>query len=244
MSRVFLDEGIKELASWIPQSNTVILTGAGMDTESNIPDFRGKNGWWKNIDPRQLSSIETFKQNYELFQEFYGKRLKELEEVKPHDGHYVLAKLQEMGLVKSIATQNVSGLHAVAGSKNIYELHGNLRTIKCNNCGHRAVSKDFIEGKRCAHCKSKYLRPEITLFGESLPARAWENSYNDISQCDLLIVIGTSLEVYPVNQLPLAVKGKTVLINNEDVGQNYSFDLTLLGSAKEILLELDNNLNG
>jgi NAD-dependent deacetylase len=238
-----LKEGIEELALWISQSKyTVVLTGAGMDTESNSPDFRSKNGWWKSIDPRVVANIDTFYENYQLFHEFYEMRLKLLDEVKPHEGHYILAKLEKRGLIKSIATQNVSGLHAMAGSENVYELHGSIRKIRCNKCGQKAELADFMEGKACPNCGRNALRPDVVLFGEGLPQDAWDASFNDIEKSDLLVVIGTSLEVYPVNQLPLIAKGKSVLINNEDVGRNCNFNLKLIGTAKGILIDLDKKL--
>ena len=238
-----LEEGIKELATWLLKSNhTVVLTGAGMDTESNIPDFRGKNGWWRNIDPRTVANIDAFYENHELFHEFYKMRLELLEGIVPHQGHYILAKLEQEGLIKSIATQNVAGLHDAAGSQNVHELHGSIRSIRCNSCKHQAVLEDFLNKKGCSKCGRDALRPNVVLFGESLPSDAWDASFHEIEKSDLLIVIGTSLEVYPVNQLPMAAKGKTVLINNEDIGSNYSFNLRLIANAKEVLEGLDKYL--
>ncbi len=234
-----LQEGVEILKAWIESSRaTVLLTGAGMDTESNIPDFRSRDGWWRKYDPRALASIDNLHNNYPLFKEFYSMRIRLLEDIKPHRGHYILADLEEKGLIKTIATQNVSGLHFMAGSKNVYELHGNIQTVSCNNCGKEGQIKDFLEGKNCSKC-GNLLRPNVVLFGEGLPMEAWTLAEKDIRNSDLLIVLGTSLEVSPVNQLPLIAGGKTVLINKEDVGRNYDFDMRLIGKAGEILEGLE-----
>ena len=233
---------IMELARLIKNADhVVVLTGAGMDTESNIPDFRGKEGWWKNIDPRTVANIETFHENYSLFHEFYSMRLKMLEGIKPHTGHLLLAELESKGMIKSIATQNVAGLHVMAGSRKVYELHGSIRSIRCNRCSREVDVKDFLNKEKCKSCGGP-LRPGVVLFGEMLPTEAWDSALSDIERSDLLIVIGTSLEVYPVNQLPMMTKGKTVLINNEDRGGTGMFDLKIIGNAREVLEELYKNL--
>ncbi|SET05884.1 NAD-dependent deacetylase [Natronincola peptidivorans] len=230
---------IKALAELMKySSNTVVLTGAGMDTESNIPDFRSQQGWWKNIDPRTVANIDAFFKDYSLFQEFYSIRLSLLENCKPHKGHYVLADLMKKGLIQRIATQNVSGFHRMAGADEVFELHGNIRKIRCNSCDADASLEAFIEKQNCKYCGEQALRPGVVLFGEMLPTEEWNQTLMEIEQCDLLIVMGTSLEVYPVNQIPLMAKGKTVYINNEDIGKDYGFDLTIIGKAKEVLEEL------
>lgn len=116
---------IKLLANWITDSDSVVvLTGAGMSTESGIPDFRSKKGWWREIDPTTVSTTEAFHNQYELFHEFYSMRMKDIENFKPHQGHYILSKWEEKGLIQTVATQNVDGFHKLAGSRNVYELHG------------------------------------------------------------------------------------------------------------------------
>lgn len=233
-----MDQKIKELANFMKSSrNTVVMTGAGMDTESNIPDFRSKNGIWRKVDPTKVAHIDTLYKNYDLFREFYCSRITKLDNIKPHPGHYVLADLQDKGYIQSIATQNVSGLHAMAGSKNIYELHGNIRDIKCDYCNQPGTINQILKKKNCSNCGRKALRPEIVLFGEPLPAITWRDATEDIKNSELLIVIGTSLEVYPVNQFPYMTKGKTVYINLEDV-KDYDFDLKMMGRAGEILIKL------
>ncbi len=222
----------------IKSDNTIILTGAGMDTESNIPDFRSKSGWWKNVDPMTLASINALKNNYNLFYEFYKERIKLLEQVEPHKGHLALKELEDMGFVDAIITQNVSNLHSLAGNKNIYEVHGNIREIYCKNCHSIASVKQFLAGPSCIKCKTNSLRPNVVLFGESLPKNALDFAIESISQSDLLIVIGTSLSVHPINQLPLLATGKVVYINLEPADQTYNFYLTIEGTAGDVLTSL------
>ncbi|NLP17842.1 MAG: NAD-dependent deacylase [Firmicutes bacterium] len=247
MEKVFkgkeIDLAVGELASLLKKAKkTVILTGAGMDTESNIPDFRSKNGWWKKIDPRMVASTESLYNDYSLFHEFYLMRIKLLEGIVPHEGHYIIADLEKRGMIKSVVTQNVAGLHTVAGNQNVYELHGNIKSIRCDGCNQGAKLEDFFAGKDCTSCGARALRPNVVLFGETLPPQVWEDAVGDIKSCDLLIVIGTSLEVYPVNQLPLWARGKTVFINNEDRGAGYPFDLRIIGKAGEVLRKLQEKL--
>jgi len=246
MDNLFQGEDIKSGISILvnlmrESSSTVVLTGAGMDTESNIPDFRGKHGLWKTLNPMLVASIDNFYYNYDLFHEFYSTRIKRLEYVRPHEGHYILADFERRGIIKSIATQNVSGLHRMAGSKKVYELHGNIKKIVCNNCRLNASLDEFLNKQNCRHCGDR-LRPDVVLFGEMLPSDTWSLAERDVKECDLLIVIGTSLEVYPVNQFPKIAKGRTVLINDEDLSFDHIFDLKIIGKAKEVLHELSRSI--
>jgi len=229
---------IEKLAQFIEESKkTVVMTGAGMDTESNIPDFRSQGGLWYQVDPTKVATVEALEGNYPLFHDFYTARIKNMENVKPHEGHYALAELEEKGYLKSIATQNISGLHAMAGNKNVYELHGNIRKIKCNDCGTRHSLEDFLDKKSCNKCGSHALRPDIVLFGELLPTDTWDRAIRDVENSGLFIVIGTSLQVSPVNQMPYIARGRTIYINMERA-RGYNFDLEIIGKAGEVLVGL------
>ena len=235
---------ITSLAQWMKQSlSTVVLTGAGMSTESGIPDFRSQSGWWQNIDPRTVASVESLQGNYELFREFYQMRIGALENITSHKGHKILADWEQRGLLQLVATQNVDQLHQQAGSRAVVELHGNIMTIRCQKCGKPHTKEHFLNNAVCTYCTGK-LRPNVVLFGETLPSEAWNRSLNEIQNADLVIVIGTSLEVYPVNQLPMMARGKLVYINLDTSGNSQDFDLVLQGSAGEVLTELDELLEG
>lgn len=243
-NNVKMEDKIITLAAIMKKSkNTMILTGAGMDTESNIPDFRSRSGWWRNIDPREVATREALKNNYSLFHDFYSYRIKKLFDVNPHEGHYVLAKFEEQGIINSIATQNVSGLHRKAGSKEVYELHGNINIVNCDDCKSDEDINNFLNRGSCEKCNSEFLRPRVILFGESLPEEVWSKTLSNLNKIDLLIVIGTSLAVYPVNELPRMFNGFKVYINNEEsLNYNY-FDLTIIGKAKDILIKLDEEIS-
>lgn len=234
---------LEEVAKWIKQSKkTVVLTGAGMSTESGIPDFRSANGWWTKTNPQQVASITALNEHYSLFHEFYTLRIEKLKGCKPHEGHYVLAEWEEKGILSAIATQNVDGLHLQAGNKNVDELHGSIHIIRCNDCNAQATKEAFFNKETCKICNGK-LRPNVVLFGEMLPEREWNNALTNIREADLVIVIGTSLEVYPVNQLPTMTSGKTVYINLDNADKAYYFDAQIVGKAKETLIQLNNLLN-
>ncbi|SOC22612.1 NAD-dependent deacetylase [Ureibacillus xyleni] len=224
---------------WLETSkNTVILTGAGMSTESGIPDFRSSSGWWKNIDPHTVAHVSALENNYDLFHEFYSMRLTTLDTCEPHDGHYIIADWEKRGIVHTVTTQNVDGFHSKAGNQNVAELHGSIQKFRCAHCDAPATREAFIEKEKCVHCEGN-LRPNIVLFGESLPEDSWMIALNAIREAQLVIVIGTSLEVYPVNQLPTMTKGRTVFINKDITSNANYFDLVIEGKAKEILTNIN-----
>ncbi|MER2105957.1 MAG: NAD-dependent deacylase [Solibacillus sp.] len=232
---------VELLKDWLLAStNTVVLTGAGMSTESGIPDFRSASGLWRGVDPRTVASVEALEGNYELFRSFYQQRIEALEQCVPHKGYEILAAWQKRGLISFIATQNVDRFHEAAGAVNVQELHGNITTIRCRDCNRPRELAAFLAGDVCLDCGGK-LRPNVVLFGEMLPNEAWQKSLQAIEQADLVLVIGTSLEVYPVNQLPAMTQGKLVYINLETANER-GFDLVLQGRAGEILVQVDSLL--
>lgn len=222
-------------------SYLVCFTGAGMDTESKLPDFRGPDGLWKNHDPRSLASTEALASNYPLFQDFYTHRLENLEEADIHQGHSLLAKLEDQGLIKSIITQNVSGLHQAAGSKNVIELHGSLRRFHCNDCGFKTDPQLFLDKKSCPKCQGK-LRPSLTLFGEALPQEAFRDAIDQINKADMLLIMGTSLEVYPAAQLPFMREMKRCYVGLEPINQENQMDYVYHTKIGDFLSALEKEL--
>lgn len=228
---------IVTLAVWLQHAkHTTVLTGAGMSTESGIPDFRSKGGIWRDVDPQYVASVDALNDNYDMFHEFYTTRMNALTDVNPHRGHEILAEWEKEGLVQAVATQNIDGLHFKAGSKNVFELHGTIHRLHCDNCLKETTMEQFFKKEACSKCGGK-LRPSIVLFGEMLPEDSWSASFNHIQQSDLVVVIGTSLQVHPVNRLPEMTEGKTVYINLESNGGH--FDLVINGKAGEVLIQVD-----
>lgn len=231
---------VPRLAKWLQESDyTAVLTGAGMSTESGIPDFRSKTGWWRSIDPRTVATVEALNDNYSLFHEFYSMRIKALHTIQPHQGHYILADWQRRGIIACVATQNVDGLHQLAGNTGVLELHGSIHAIRCHTCQTPSIVENFLEKRPCANCGGR-LRPGVVLFGEALPERVWSEAIDNMVKADLVLVIGSSLQVYPVNQLPAMAGGKIALINHEETGMDPIFDLVLHGKAGEVLEALMN----
>ena len=234
-------EKMMQLATWLKVAHTtVVLTGAGMSTESGVPDFRSTKGLWKQLDSQRVATIDAFEHDYPLFHEFYATRLNHLAHCSPHEGHHILAALEQQHYISLIATQNVDGFHTQAGAENVAELHGNIHAIRCQSCGNAHTEAQFIAAQLC-ECGGR-LRPGVVLFGEYLPEDAWQKAFSTIERADLVIVIGTSLQVSPVNQLPAITRGKKVYINAE-VHDDHLFDLTIEGSARETLLALHNLLS-
>ncbi|PTM57603.1 SIR2 family NAD-dependent protein deacylase [Desmospora activa] len=234
-----METNIHRLAEWIQTAEgTVVLTGAGMSTESGIPDFRSREGFWKRVDPQRVATVSALEEEYETFHHFYRLRIRGLERVHPHPGHQVLARWEQQGYIRGIATQNVDRLHQRAGNRQVWELHGNILQFHCHDCKKAAERSRFLQQKPCVHCGGR-LRPDIILFGEWLPETTWSEAMEAVQQADLLLVIGTSLEVYPVNQMPQLCPGKTVLINADKTAMDRQLDLVISGKAGEVLQHVD-----
>lgn len=196
-----------------------VLTGAGMSTESGLPDFRGADGLWKTRRFEQLSSIDQLRTDPAEFWEFYRMRLDGLAQAQPNEGHLALARLQRAGAIDRVVTQNVDGLHQLAGSDDVLELHGSLRVGRCRSCGIElpidevrglwAASADSIPWCRCGAA----LGPGVVLFGEALPL-AIEHAFELAERGDVVLALGTSLAVFPAAHLPLVTveRGGTMAI--------------------------------
>ena len=216
-------EKFETAAAWLKNSHrAVALTGAGISTPSGIPDFRSQNqGLWNRFDPIEVASIRTFHQNPRRFFDWFIPLLQQSMNAQPNSAHLGLAKLEQVGILKTIITQNIDGLHHRAGSKKILEVHGSVRQMTCTHC-HRTVDNEknlehLLNGHipHCSECNG-ILKPDVILFGEPLPAETWENAMTFSQTCDVMLVIGSSLEVMPVAGLPLDAldnHAKIILIN-------------------------------
>jgi NAD-dependent deacetylase len=203
-------EDATRLAGLIRAADSVVaLTGAGISVPSGIPDFRSPGtGLWNNVDPMEVAHIEAFRRDPERFWSFYGARFQALEDKLPNRAHEVLAQLERAGLLDAVVTQNIDRLHGRAGSSEVIEVHGSIASSSCLRCGNRAELPEVrarhaaaADGVPRCEC-GEPLKPDVVLFGELLPAGALERAERLAARADLLLCIGSSLEVYPVAGLP------------------------------------------
>ena len=186
----------------------VALTGAGVSAESGIDTFRSKNGLWEKYDPAIYASIEVFRKDPSKYWTIRGGFIRNYDKYHPNPGHYALAELEEMGLMRSVITQNIDGLHTKAGSRKVIEIHGSLRETYCLKCGKEYVAPNIPEGVP-PYCEcGGVLKPNTVLFGESLPPEALDGAYREAQECNLMLVIGTSAVVQPAASLPVIAKEK------------------------------------
>lgn len=225
---------------------TVLLTGAGMSTESGLPDFRSaNNGLWKKRNSSQLASTEALNNNVHEFFDFYRHRVLGLKECTPHKGHQILAKWEQANVIQTIITQNVDGFHQQAGSENVEELHGTLQYVHCQDCGKSYGSEKYLTDVYECECGGM-LRPSVVLFGEMLPEKAIMTSMEESEKADLFIVLGSSLTVTPANQFPLIAKesgAKLVIINMDSTQFDMYADLVIHHrKIGEVLADADHHL--
>ena len=216
----------------------VALTGAGVSTESGIPDFRSAGGIWAQFDPYEVASIDGFRRDPERVWEFYGLRLGVLRDARPNPAHHALAQLEQQGLLQAVITQNVDGLHRAAGSQDVIEVHGSIASASCPRCGWRTHEPEaLLPVPRCAACDA-VLKPDVVMFGELLPGDAIERATELAARAALLLVVGSSLQVYPVAGLPedtLRHGGSLAIVNREPTPYDDRAAFVAHGSAGEIL---------
>ena len=218
----------------------VALTGAGISTESGIPDFRSAGGIWAQYDPMEVANIEAFRRDPARVWEFYALRLDALGEADPNDGHRALAELEERGWIRAVITQNVDGLHQRAGSRDVVEVHGSLREAECLRCGARAPMEDAVASlplPPCPEC-GEVLKPGVVMFGELLPAAAIQRAQELAAGAELLLVVGSSLEVHPVAGLPgetLGAGGALAIVNRGGTPWDSEAELVLDAGSGETL---------
>jgi NAD-dependent deacetylase len=223
----------------------VVLTGAGISTESGIPDFRSPSGIWSEYDPMEYATIDAFRRDPVKVWEFYLLRLGALARAEPNEGHRALAKLERRGVVQAVVTQNIDGLHQRAGSKNVIEVHGSIRTASCLECGERVPLEPVTEAPRCPRCGA-ILKPDVVMFGELLPLDAIDRAIELAQQAGLLLVVGSSLEVYPVAGLPqetVSAGGALAIVNRTATPFDGLASVRIEGGAGETLSALADGLD-
>ena len=210
----------------------IALTGAGISTESGIPDFRGPDGIWTKNPEAEMKAYEVYEQFKTNPKAYWEERLDphgsmsrlfsifgEIGKVQPNRGHYALAELEKMGVLKSIITQNVDGLHQKAGSKKVIEYHGGINKFRCVECNRRLSTEELnlekikIEGKLPPYCQcGGVIKDDGVFFGEPIPSDVVEKSQREAWKCDLMLICGTSAVVYPFASLPQMVSPSTIII--------------------------------
>lgn len=225
----------------LKSKKTIAFTGAGISVESGIPDFRSAGGLWEKYNPEEYAHIEAFYANPEKVWLMLKDMFTLVMTAKPNPAHLGLAELERMGLLSTVITQNVDGLHQAAGSKNVVEFHGSHRTLSCLKCatitdGTSLTIADLPA--RCPHCSS-LLKPDVVFFGEPIPPKAQAYSFRESRSCDAVLVIGTSAVVYPAASIPIMAKeeGATVIeINMESTPLTGQIsDYLICGSAGKII---------
>jgi NAD-dependent deacetylase len=193
---------------------TIAFTGAGISVESGIPDFRGAQGLWQKYDPEEYANIHAFYANPDKVWLMLKDMFSLVMAARPNPAHIGLAELEELGLLSSVITQNVDGLHQAAGNKNVIEFHGSHRTLTCLKC---STKRDGISltindlPARCPRCSS-LLKPDVVFFGEPIPWEAQVMSFKESESCSAVLVIGTSAVVYPAASIPITAKERGAIV--------------------------------
>ena len=223
MHQATVERAARQLADLVRTARSVVaLTGAGISVPSGIPDFRSpESGLWQKVDPMEVAHIDAFRRDPERFWGFYGERFQTLEDKRPNRAHEVLAELEQAGMLDAVITQNIDRLHERAGSRELVEVHGTISHSSCLHCSARYALADVrarqtADARGIPRCEcGEPLKPDVVLFGEYLPADVLTRADRLAAEADLMLCIGSSLEVYPVCDLPLrtlAAGGRIAII--------------------------------
>ena len=224
--------------------HAIAVTGAGVSAESGIPTFRGEGGLWTKYDPVKVSSIESFLADPASYWRVSKERGAVALAARPNPGHAALADLEAKGRLAAVITQNTDGLHHAAGSKHVIELHGSGRTVECMECGRREARADVqarLDAEmppRCQACGGTFLKPTVVLFGEAMPSAAVREAYDLAERSDLVLVVGSSLVVYPAADVPLAALragARMIVVNAEATPFDRLASVVIHGRSGEIL---------
>ena len=225
----------------------VVLTGAGVSAESGIPTFRGIGGLWSQYDPVKVASIDNFLRDPSAYWKVSKERGPAVLAARPNPGHTALAALERAGRLVAVVTQNTDGLHQDAGSHRVIELHGSGRTVQCLDCGARErrsdvqARLDFEMPPRCITCGGLFLKPTVVLFGEALPIPAVEEAFALARAADVMLVVGSSLVVYPAAHIPLAALesgAALIVVNAEPTPLDRFAEVIVNGNSGEVLPQL------
>jgi len=243
---------IDQLAQWLENArHGVAITGAGVSTESGIPDFRSDTGMWTDVDPMDVASVNGFRDDPARFYRFWRSKFAALAAATPNLAHRLVAGLERRARIQTVITQNIDGLHQKAGSSNVLEVHGTFRVVTCLQCGaNEPIEALFHRHEEpstppiCRKCGAAQLKPNVVLFGEDLPPGVFAEAEAEVEQADVVLVMGTSLEVYPVAGLVPRAKrsgAKVAIINRDPTPFDEDVDLVLraeLGPTSRSLMAM------
>ncbi len=243
------DTPVARLAKMVREAGSVVaLTGAGVSVPSGIPDFRSPGtGLWEGVNPMEVAHIDVFRRDPTRFWHFYGDRFAALGEKQPNGAHAALVELERQGLLDAVITQNIDQLHRRAGTAELVEVHGSIATSSCERCGNRHELEEVqarlrADADAVPRCEcGEALKPDVVLFGELLPAAALDRAQALAEEADLMLCIGSSLEVYPVAQLPtltLARGGAIVLVTQGETPLDGAAEIKLDGDVEAELQAL------
>jgi NAD-dependent protein deacetylase/lipoamidase len=231
----------------------VALTGAGVSAESGIPTFRGAGGLWTQYDPVKVSSIESFLADPASYWSVAKDRGRVALSARPNPGHVALAAMEAAGRLAAIVTQNTDGLHQVAGARRVIELHGSGRMVQCLECealeprSEVQARLDVEMPPRCRNCGSTLLKPTVVFFGEPMPAAAVHDAFELARRSDVMLVVGSSLVVYPAAEIPLiAVRAgaRMIVVNAEPTPFDRLAEVVIHGRSGEVLPQIASLING
>jgi NAD-dependent deacetylase len=234
---------MQSVREWLRDASSIaVLTGAGVSAESGVPTFRGNHGLWKQYRAEDLATPGAFARDPKLVWEWYNWRRTLIAEAKPNPGHYALAAAEARARKFTLITQNVDGLHELAGSRNVLRLHGSIWMLRCLDCRREHEDRRTPLPEIPPRCEcGGMLRPGVVWFGESLPPKIWQDAETAARQADLFLLIGTSAMVYPAAGLASMAKSsgaRVVEINIAETGLSDSIDEFLQGPSGELLPQL------
>ncbi len=237
---------IRDAAELLQASKrAVVLTGAGISTPSGIPDFRSEGtGLWAKFEPMDVASLSAFRYHPERFFEWMRPLIRSILDAQPNASHRAIARLEDAGFVNTVITQNIDNLHQKAGSRNVLETHGSLETLSCGRCFTIFPSAGYIapylEAGTIPHCLQcgGILKPDVILFGEQLPQQTWQEAVKASRACDLMLVVGSSLEVLPVASLPMQSLDRgahLIIVNHVPTYLGVRADVVILADVAEVI---------
>jgi NAD-dependent deacetylase len=225
----------------------VAFTGAGVSAESGIRTYRGRDGLWKEHDPYKVASIDGFRRDPTHYWRVAREGWQAYAQAQPNAGHLALAELEAAGHLAGVVTQNTDGLHRDAGTRHLVELHGNSRIVRCLDCA-ACEPRLQVQARlgremppRCPTCGGGHLKPEVVFFGEALPSAAMMEGFRLARECDLMLVVGSSLQVYPAADVPATAAERgapLVIVNDEPTPLDVAAAVVLRGRSGEVLPEL------